>query len=188
MNIFGIGGAEIVLVLLIALVVAGPKRMAVWAYQLGKFVGKLRKQWEQVAEVIQKEMDAAGVNVEIPKDLPTRQNVTKMVSKALKPAMDEVEKAAKEVQKELEPVSSEVKGLQKDISRTGQEVNQNLKLSSARPAAASPKTPAPAKPAETPAPSRLGTWGNGDVSTPKNDTADGLGTWSNAEPSGDNPA
>ena len=31
MNIFGIGGAEFIVILIIMLIIAGPKRMATWA-------------------------------------------------------------------------------------------------------------------------------------------------------------
>lgn len=168
MNIFGIGGAELVVVILIALVVAGPKRMTIWAYQAGKYVGKLRKQWEQVAEVLQKEMESAGVDVQIPKDLPTRQNITKAVTQALKPAMDEMERAAQEVQKTVDPVKKDLQSVTKDVNK---------------PISLTPKTPAlppvevnPVIPAETPAP-QSSTNGNGS-----------MGTWSNPGNSSNPPA
>lgn len=101
MNIFGIGGAELVLIILIMLVVAGPKRMIRWAYVIGQYVAKFRKMWEEVVDVMQKEVDAAGLDVQIPKELPNRQNITKVVSDAVKPYTEQVEKELKEAEQEL---------------------------------------------------------------------------------------
>ena len=41
MDILGVGGWEIVAILLIMLIVAGPKRMISWSYTLGKYVSQL---------------------------------------------------------------------------------------------------------------------------------------------------
>ncbi|MEL6405620.1 MAG: hypothetical protein AAFR81_14730 [Chloroflexota bacterium] len=97
MNIFGIGGAELVLILLIMLIVAGPKRMLKWAYVIGTWVGKFRVMWEQVVDVMQKEVDAAGMDVEIPRELPTRQNLSRAAEQFVKPYSDELQKPFKEV-------------------------------------------------------------------------------------------
>jgi sec-independent protein translocase protein TatB len=188
MNIFGIGGAELVLVILIAIVVAGPKRMIVWAYQAGRLIGKLRRQWEQVAEVLQKEVDAAGIEAQVPRDLPNRQNITRMVTQAMKPAMDEVDKAARDVQQQIDPVQGSVQGLQRDLNQTGQEVTRNVRGALTKPvAASSPVIPlTKAKPAATPpaAPAAgsasapaLGTWGGAAPAAPE---APALGTWGGA--------
>jgi Sec-independent protein translocase protein TatA len=90
MNIFGVGGAEFVLILVIMLIVAGPKRMIRWSYLLGQAIGKARTIWSQVAETLQKEFDNAGVKVDVPKDLPTRQSVGRMVEQIAKPIVDPI--------------------------------------------------------------------------------------------------
>lgn len=90
MNIFGVGGAEFILILVIMLIVAGPKRMIRWSYVLGQYVGKARTLWSQVAEALQKEFESAGVNVDVPKDLPTRQSVGRMVEQMAKPLIDPI--------------------------------------------------------------------------------------------------
>lgn len=97
MNIFGIGGAELVLILLIMLIVAGPKRMLRWAYVIGTWVGKFRVMWEQVVDVMQKEVDAAGLDVDIPRELPTRRNLSRAAEQFVKPYSDELQKPIKEV-------------------------------------------------------------------------------------------
>lgn len=83
MNIFGIGGAELVLILIIMLVVAGPKRMIQWAYVLGKYVAVLQKMWSQAAAALQKEFDDAGVELEVPKELPTKGDLQRSITTAI---------------------------------------------------------------------------------------------------------
>ncbi|MBK8029590.1 MAG: hypothetical protein IPK17_08760 [Chloroflexi bacterium] len=70
MDILGVGGWELLAILLIMVVVAGPKRMIAWSYQLGRYVGVIRKMWVETAKQLQKEFDAAGVDVKVPQELP----------------------------------------------------------------------------------------------------------------------
>ncbi len=83
MNIFGIGGAELVLILIIMLVVAGPKRMIQWAYMLGKYVAVLQRMWSQAAATLQREFDEAGVDVKVPKELPTKGDLQRSITDAI---------------------------------------------------------------------------------------------------------
>lgn len=108
MNILGIGAPELILILMIAIVVAGPKRMIRWAYILGTYVGKLRAMWGDVAKVIQAEVDAAGLDVQVPRDIPTRADVGRMIQQAAKPMMDPINKAAKEVDDDYRRVQSDM--------------------------------------------------------------------------------
>ncbi|PMB48375.1 hypothetical protein CEN41_01225 [Fischerella thermalis CCMEE 5330] len=98
MNFFGIGGTELVLIVLIMLIVAGPKRMIQWAYVLGVWVGKARIMWQQAVDVLQKEMDEAGVNVQLPKEPPTRQSLARMVNDAVKPYTQDLEATYRQTQ------------------------------------------------------------------------------------------
>jgi Sec-independent protein translocase protein TatA len=92
MEILGIGTAELIAILLIMLLVAGPKRMIRWAYILGQYATKLRGMWAEVMTSVQKEFDAAGMDVKLPKDIPTRQGLTNHMNKAFstitKPTQD----------------------------------------------------------------------------------------------------
>jgi Sec-independent protein secretion pathway components len=81
MNILGIGGPELILILLIMLIVAGPKRMIAWAYTLGKYIARFRRMWEETVDVLQKEFDEAGVDIKVPRELPTRANLTDRLAK-----------------------------------------------------------------------------------------------------------
>jgi Sec-independent protein translocase protein TatA len=121
-NIFGIGGAELIIIILIMLVVAGPKRMILWAYIIGQYVGKLRKMWEEVVDVMQQEVDAAGLDIDIPKELPTRQNIAKAVTQAVKPYTDTVQKELEEAQKPIQETLDETNDLLKQTQKEASEV------------------------------------------------------------------
>jgi Sec-independent protein translocase protein TatA len=65
MNVFGIGPTELGIILLIMLIVAGPKRMARWAYVMGIYIGKMRDMWQETSTVIKKELAEAGIEPEV---------------------------------------------------------------------------------------------------------------------------
>jgi Sec-independent protein translocase protein TatA len=96
MNILGIGGSELVIVFLIMLIIAGPKRMIHWSYIMGKYVAKLRQMWTEAANMIQKELDEAGVDVQVPRELPTRQNLNREARKIFSPVTQPLQQALDE--------------------------------------------------------------------------------------------
>ena len=61
MNILGIGVAELAIIFIILMVVAGPKRMITWAYIAGRELARLRAMWSETMEVIQEELKEAGL-------------------------------------------------------------------------------------------------------------------------------
>jgi len=67
MNFLGVGVPELVVILVIMLVFAGPKRMVKWAYVLGQYTAQLREMWQQTISAFQKEL--ADANLDLPKDL-----------------------------------------------------------------------------------------------------------------------
>lgn len=101
MEILGIGTAELIAILLIMLVVAGPKRMIQWAYILGQYVAKLRTMWADAMAMVQKEVDAAGLDVQVPKDLPTRANLNRHINKAMNVVTKPAQTAMNEVKAEI---------------------------------------------------------------------------------------
>lgn len=108
MDILGIGGWELVAILLIMLVVAGPKRMIAWSYTLGKYVAMMRRMWAETAKQIQKEFDDAGVDVHVPTDLPTRANITNEINRAMRPVTKPLQEALTETQQEIDGVKKAV--------------------------------------------------------------------------------
>jgi Sec-independent protein translocase protein TatA len=83
MELFGIGMAELIAILLIMLVVAGPKRMIQWAYIMGQYTAKLRQKWAEIMKTVQHELDEAKVDITLPKDIPTRSSLNRSVNNAL---------------------------------------------------------------------------------------------------------
>ncbi len=97
MNIFGIGEMELAVILVLMLIVAGPKRMIQWAYVLGTYVTKLRGMWTETVGYLQKELDDAGLEVQLPKEPPTRGTLNQTVMQAVKPLTKSLEEPLNEV-------------------------------------------------------------------------------------------
>lgn len=153
MSVFGIGGWELVLIIIIMLVVAGPKRMAIWAYTLGQWTAKLRTLWEDVAASIQSELKESGIDVDIPKRPPTRADIQRGLQDAGRKLVDE--------QGELKQLRDEVTGVQKDAKRELDAIDKTVRQSGQR----NGKSPAPSSEAPDDANSdaddSFGTWGGG---------------------------
>ena len=68
MNILGVGTPEIIIIALILLIVAGPRRMVRWAYLAGQYMAYVRNMWAEAQSTLQEEFEAAGLKDEL-KDL-----------------------------------------------------------------------------------------------------------------------
>ncbi|NOG50113.1 MAG: hypothetical protein HND48_12275 [Chloroflexi bacterium] len=79
---------------------AGPARMAVWARKLGQWTGQLRNLWKTAATQLQRELDDAGVDFKVPKELPTRRALMDEINRST--AVRELSQPIKEVQSVLE--------------------------------------------------------------------------------------
>ncbi len=110
MNLFGIGAAELAIIFLLMLVIAGPKRMMQWAYIAGTYVAKLRKMWEETSLILKKELEQAGIEPEV---IDTLQEFAKprAMRKAnpLDALVDEMKKPMEEALKPVEAVVKEIK-------------------------------------------------------------------------------
>lgn len=109
MNIFGIGGTELILIVLIMLVVAGPKRMLQWAYIAGKYLAQLQAVWRELMKGVQKEIDDAGMDLKLPTELPNRQNISRLASQVMQPVQEPVKKAIKEYETEIKGLENSMK-------------------------------------------------------------------------------
>ncbi len=56
MDILGVGAAELLLIGLLILIVAGPKRSVEWARIAGEYVYKLRQMWQKMMQDLRSEM------------------------------------------------------------------------------------------------------------------------------------
>ncbi|MBC8098415.1 MAG: hypothetical protein H7Y11_03155 [Armatimonadetes bacterium] len=155
MNFFGMGETELLVIVVMALIIAGPKRMIEWMYVLGRWTGRLRTMWAETSALLQKEIDATGIDMKVPKELPTRQNITRMAQTAMKPLNDSAKAAM-----------NEVKQVERDIKNSAA-------LSNGSPAKSTtpniPITPVLPKPDPTAAPTTPAS-----ASSPES----GFGTWS----------
>ena len=152
MNIFGVGGAELVLIVVIMLVVAGPKRMMRWMYVLGIYMGKLRGMWQETMVMMQREIDQAGLDIELPKDIPTRRDMNRVINQT--------------ISKAAQPVTQPLRETMNEFDRTAKSVNGSGTAAPVKPAAPAAPKPSPAAPPPTDAPSTYGTWGG---TAPKNE-------------------
>lgn len=106
MNILGIGGPELIIILVLMLVVAGPKRMIQWAYIMGTYVAKFRRMWAETVDVLQQEFDEAGVGVQIPKDLPTRGNIRSQAARMMSTVTDPVKETMGQLDAEVKQIGT----------------------------------------------------------------------------------
>ena len=184
MNFLGVGAWELVAILLIMLVFAGPKRMIHWSYVLGQHVAKFRKIWSETVDLVQKEFDEAGVDIKLPKEPPTRKSLNRAVTDAVKPMTKPVQDSLDEVKKDLDSVKEVSDSLNNKKPTTSQQstkANPVPAKTTATPVPTRPDPPAtPAKAGEAMA---MGTWSgeNAGASTPTaNGNAADLGSWSKA--------
>jgi Sec-independent protein translocase protein TatA len=175
--LFGIGGMELLLILLITLVVAGPRRMLHWAYLMGKYMGKLRVMWGEMMEVLQKEFDEAGVDVKVPKEPPTRRDLDRYANEALRPFREPMQKAMDEYEKETRDLTGSVK----DAVKVDLEDNGSQRKPGTRNPAPTPRAARPAARKPAPAPkNNFGAWSGATDNDKKPGPQGDFGTWSAA--------
>lgn len=126
MELFGVGGTELILIIIIAMVVAGPKRVAQWMYYVGKFVARLQRLWSEMMQVIQQELKESGIDVELPKTPPTRQSIDQAARNMLKPYTQELDEAKQDIERHLDDVQRQM-NIQHNV-RLSHQVKQNASL------------------------------------------------------------
>jgi Sec-independent protein translocase protein TatA len=182
-NIFGIGLPELTLILIIMLVVAGPKRMIQWAYILGVYIGKLRNMWAEVVRVLQREFDEAGVDVKIPEELPTRNSINTWMQNASRPYTQPIQDTLNQVSQatDITPTKSTEQNQSGEQTKTENKPSwlpsahkQNIKA----PAPSTSTTDNGETPISTP-PGDFGTWGQ-TTDEPSHATPDDFGAWGQA--------
>jgi Sec-independent protein translocase protein TatA len=161
MNFLGMGPAELVLLLVMALIIAGPKRMIAWMYVLGRWTSKAKAMWLEAVDAIQREINEAGLDVQVPRELPTRGNLNRMARDALKPMTKGLEKEIDEVKKLGTEVKQVETQLKEETRQTWDAVGRKVSgkpepspaAATSAPAAATaaPPSPTPPTPAAAPA-------------------------------------
>ncbi len=108
MSLFGVGILELILVLMIALVVAGPKRLLHWAYLSGRFIAQMRTMWGKVVEAMQNEFDESGVDFKLPKDPTNRQEMQRFRQDVLRPLREPIHQAMRDYEEEQRAIKGEI--------------------------------------------------------------------------------
>lgn len=157
MNIFGVGGAEIVVVIMIMLIVAGPKRMVRWMYVIGQYVGKFRIVWSQMVDVMQDEVDAAGLDVKLPRDIPTKQSLAQTAGQFMKPYTESLENTLEDVAK---PIKETMDETGKSLEQAKAEVKTSAKvnMSSGKKKPAKIASSVPSSEPQAPSDAGFGAW------------------------------
>ena len=188
MNIFGVGAAELLAILLIMLVFAGPKRMIHWSHVLGQHVARFRKIWSETVDLVQKEFDEAGVDIKLPKEPPTRKSLNRSVAEAVKPMTQPVQDSLDEVKKDLDAVqevSDALNNKKPKASPGAKKASTTAAKAVNLPKSAAAKAKA-SKPKAAPGPS-LGAWSGAPLSRANGKAVD-LGAWSKAARGEGDPA
>ncbi len=68
MNVFGIGGLELVMVLLVALLVVGPTRLVQGARTARKYMTELRRQRDELTQMVEEAVDLEGIRSQLDED------------------------------------------------------------------------------------------------------------------------
>jgi Sec-independent protein translocase protein TatA len=102
-GIFGVGIAEMLIIVIVILVVGGPKNAVKWARELGLMMAKVRKMWASMVKELEKDMgEEAKELVKVTQEL--RQGVTDMRTapqKVIREATKMIEETEKEVKAPL---------------------------------------------------------------------------------------
>lgn len=185
MNVFGVGAWELVAILLIMLVFAGPKRMIHWSHVLGTHVAKFRKIWSETVDLVQKEFDEAGVDIKLPKEPPTRKSLNKSLTDAVKPMTKPVQDSLEEVKQDMDVFRdvSETLNDKKPKPATGPSESKAARPAKTPKKREKPKPQAASAPKKQAEPLAMGTWSGGapagePAATTDNGGAVDLGLWS----------
>ena len=80
--------------------------MIQWAYTMGVYMSKLKTMWGETVKYLQQELDDAGVDIQLPKEVPTRANIRKMADSVIQPIQQPIQDSLKQVQDEVNQATS----------------------------------------------------------------------------------
>jgi sec-independent protein translocase protein TatB len=69
MDIFGIGGNELIVIMLLAAIILGPERLARSARELGKFIKNVKAYFASLSSELKAELDVLDELEKVKKDL-----------------------------------------------------------------------------------------------------------------------
>jgi hypothetical protein len=117
MNILGVGSLELFLIIMITLIVAGPKRMLVWSNIAGRYFVQARILLGKMVEQAQKELDENEIPIQLPRQLPTNPTeLARLTKESLKPLEKPLQQATKAYEREIKKVDDEIRGVLDNVS------------------------------------------------------------------------
>jgi sec-independent protein translocase protein TatB len=72
MDVFGIGGNELIVIVLLAILVLGPRRVAETAREIGRLVRNLKNYFKELTSDLNRELDVLADLKEVSKDINKR--------------------------------------------------------------------------------------------------------------------
>ncbi|MBL8102175.1 MAG: twin-arginine translocase TatA/TatE family subunit [Anaerolineales bacterium] len=69
MDIFGIGGNELIVIILLAAIILGPERLARSAREIGKFVKNVKAYFTSLSSELKAELDVLDEMAKVKKDI-----------------------------------------------------------------------------------------------------------------------
>ena len=108
MEIFGIGPAELILILIVAFIVLGPERLPAVARALGKWAYQLRKMSSEFTRQLGPEMDGTLRDIQSARD-----DIRGLSNQITTPLRTEMHNAAQEI-----------KAIQTDVQQAGQSLTE----------------------------------------------------------------
>ena len=101
MNFFGIGGLELILVMLVGLFVVGPVRLVEGARTARKYMTELRRQREELTQIVEDAVDVEGVRTRLEeegvldavRDLSSELNSFREETRSVERDVDELKRA-----------------------------------------------------------------------------------------------
>jgi Sec-independent protein translocase protein TatA len=161
-ELFGIGFWELVAILLLALIVAGPQRMILWSRQFGRFMGRAMIEYRKAADQLQREVDQMGLDVQIPRTPPTKQELgrtlTQVANKLAAPINEpvrEIEQTMSEVRREAQTAARDFNALPPALKQAAENGGDHNRPE------AQPTSPTADQPSRK---DDFGTWAGGDPS------------------------
>lgn len=156
MELFGIGFWELIAILLLALIVAGPQRMILWSRHFGRFMARAMNEYRKAADQLQREVDQMGLDVQIPRTPPTKRELGQTLSQVATKLTAPVNEPIREIEKTMSEVRREAQNAAADT---------NALVPALKKAAESEDDTAPAPtPDKPPQKDDFGTWGGGSPS------------------------
>lgn len=124
MDFLGIGAPELLLILLIAILVIGPRDIGKTARSLGRFLNRLYKsdEWRTLTQ-------ASRTLRTLPNRLAREAQLEELkeIEESLKETKDDIEKTQKDLQKDLQKETQTLKQTQKDIVKDMEKVGDGMR-------------------------------------------------------------